>query len=149
MSISPEVLQQDLASRGYPRLLPWVLTSYAALDWPWLLNNAKLRNAQNRSGYVVHLARQVAAAQGNDAVVRKLSSWEEDLEAAGLAKECALWGGHAAARAIVAEKRSPEAGGPLEYPYRPHAWAIALCGPLKDLLNLGGLDSIVLANVGG
>src|ERR1700684_3768447 len=86
-AVSPDKLQQTLASLGYPgfehvrtraprnpaevvltavlnrdldtrlvEALPWVLSTYADLNWGWLRDQAKLRNAQNRLGYLVHLA---------------------------------------------------------------------------------------------
>ena len=40
--------------------LPWVLRTYPDLNWEWLRDRVKLHNAQNRLGYVVHLAEQHA-----------------------------------------------------------------------------------------
>lgn len=40
--------------------LPWVLVTYWDLDWQWLIANCKLRNLQNRLGYLVHLTQDVA-----------------------------------------------------------------------------------------
>jgi len=76
------VVQSDLDTR-LVEALPWVLSRFPDLDWCWLRDNAKLRNAQNRLGYLVHLARQVAN-------VTALSSWERDLEEARLAREGTL-----------------------------------------------------------
>jgi len=39
--------------------LPWVPLCYPDLDWTWLLSEMKLRNRQNRLGFVVGLALQV------------------------------------------------------------------------------------------
>jgi hypothetical protein len=51
------------------------------------LDNVKLRNAQNRLGYVVYLAKQVARRAE---VREKLKVWEKELEDARLAKEDTL-----------------------------------------------------------
>ncbi len=47
--------------------LPWVVLTYPHLDWPWLLREVKLRNRQNRLGFVVALANKMA--HHNDAFV--------------------------------------------------------------------------------
>jgi hypothetical protein len=83
------VVQPNLDMR-LVEALPWVASTYTDLDWNWLRDRAKLRNAQNRLGYVVHLAREAARAGGNDRVVRVLSEWERELEDARLAREDTL-----------------------------------------------------------
>jgi transcriptional regulator with XRE-family HTH domain len=120
--VSPDQLQQKLASLGYPgfehlrakaasnpaevvlrtvlksdldtrlvEALPWVLSTYTDLDWPWLRDRAKLHNAQNRLGYVVHLAEQTARAwPQRQSAVQVLSRWEAELEEARLAREGTL-----------------------------------------------------------
>jgi DNA-binding XRE family transcriptional regulator len=79
------VVKRDLDTR-LVEALPWVLSTYTDLDWAWLRNQAKLNNAQNRLGYVVHLAKQTA----NRSVVEVLSKWERELEEARLAREGTL-----------------------------------------------------------
>ena len=37
--------------------LPWLVVEYSDLDWEWLIREAKLRDLQNRLGFVVTLAR--------------------------------------------------------------------------------------------
>jgi transcriptional regulator with XRE-family HTH domain len=71
------VVQPDLDTR-LVEALPWVLTKYPDLNWEWLRDRAKLHNAQNRLGYVVHLEKHTAA------------EWKEDLDAARLAREGTL-----------------------------------------------------------
>jgi len=52
--------KEDLSPR-LTEALPWVLLRYAKeMDAQWLLREAKLRNLQNRLGFVVALARKVA-----------------------------------------------------------------------------------------
>jgi hypothetical protein len=70
--------------------LPWLLVTFVDLDWNWLLDQAKLANAQNRLGYLVGLARQLAEQRGESTTVARLAAVEEELEEARLAKEDTL-----------------------------------------------------------
>jgi len=81
------VVKQDLDTR-LVEALPWVLSRYTDLNWAWLRDRAKLRNAQNRLGYLVHVAGQTARALPD--TVRVLSGWESELEEARLAREGTL-----------------------------------------------------------
>ncbi len=84
------VVKRDLDTR-LVEALPWVLTTYTDLNWEWLRDRAKLQNAQNRLGYVVHLARETASGLPQDGdAVKVLSTWEAELEAARLASEGTL-----------------------------------------------------------
>ena len=40
--------------------LPWLLVRYPDLDWKWLVSSAKQHDLQNRLGFVVTLARELA-----------------------------------------------------------------------------------------
>lgn len=84
------VVKRDLDTR-LVEALPWVLSSYTDLNWEWLRDRAKLMNAQNRLGYLVHLAVQTVRAipeyRDKD---RVLSKWEEELEDSRLAREGTL-----------------------------------------------------------
>jgi transcriptional regulator with XRE-family HTH domain len=80
--------QKDLDER-LVEALPWVMSKYTDLNWEYLRDQTKLRNAQNRLGYVVHLAKSVATSSDASAM-RTLSSWERDLEEARLASEGTL-----------------------------------------------------------
>jgi hypothetical protein len=71
--------------------LPWVLCTYTNLPWEWLRDRAKLKNAQNRLGYLVHLAgKLVTSMPHRPDAVSVLSKWEEELEEARLAHEGTL-----------------------------------------------------------
>ena len=84
------VVNRDLDTR-LVEALPWVLSRYTDLNWEWLRNRAKLHNAQNRLGYLVHLAEQTArAAPERHGAVQVLSRWEKELEEARLAREGTL-----------------------------------------------------------
>jgi hypothetical protein len=74
-----------------PATLPWVLKSYTDLNWEWLRDRAKLQNAQNRLGHLVHLARGTAGAlPHHGSSVNVLTGWENQLEEARLASEGTL-----------------------------------------------------------
>ena len=76
-----------------PRLaeaLPWVVWHYPALNWPWLLTKAKLHDLQNRLGFVVTLARQVAERQDQPETAAALATVEAQLERSRLAREDTL-----------------------------------------------------------
>ncbi|HMD48806.1 MAG TPA: helix-turn-helix transcriptional regulator [Bryobacteraceae bacterium] len=84
------VVKRDLDTR-LVEALPWVLTTYAGLNWKWLRDRAKLHNVQNRLGYLVHLAGETASAlPERRGAVQTLSRWENELEAARLAGEGTL-----------------------------------------------------------
>jgi transcriptional regulator with XRE-family HTH domain len=76
-----------------PRLseaLPWVVWQYPDLDWTWLVTRAKLHDLQNRLGFVVGLAREVAERKGPAATAQVLASAEGRLEQSRLAREDTL-----------------------------------------------------------
>lgn len=83
------VVQSDLDAR-LVEALPWVMAEFPDLNWCWLRDNAKLRNVQNRLGYVVHLAKEVANKAKSAPNLEALSAWERDLEEARLARESTL-----------------------------------------------------------
>jgi transcriptional regulator with XRE-family HTH domain len=84
------VVKSDLDTR-LVEALPWVLSAYTDLNWEWLRDRAKLHNAQNRLGYLVHLATQTARVLPEHAgAAQILSRWENDLEEARLAREGTL-----------------------------------------------------------
>jgi transcriptional regulator with XRE-family HTH domain len=70
--------------------LPWVALQYPHLDWAWLLRELKVRNRQNRLGFVVSLAEKMARLLSRDRVVKVLEPVLRDLEDARLVKEDTL-----------------------------------------------------------
>jgi transcriptional regulator with XRE-family HTH domain len=66
--------------------LPWLVLRYSKLDWTWLVRELKLRNRQNRLGFVVALAMRL---HRKDAF-HSLEGVLRELEAARLAKEDTL-----------------------------------------------------------
>jgi transcriptional regulator with XRE-family HTH domain len=84
------VVNRDLDVR-LVEALPWVLSTYTDLNWEWLLDRAKLNNAQNRLGYLVHLAEQTARTlPERRRAIQVLCRWENELEEARLAREGTL-----------------------------------------------------------
>lgn len=70
--------------------LPWVLATFPNLDWNWLVDRARLANRQNRLGYLVMLASQVAEWSANATAVVKLADVLRRVEEARLVKEDTL-----------------------------------------------------------
>jgi transcriptional regulator with XRE-family HTH domain len=57
---------EDLPARSV-EALPWLPLAFPNLSWDWLLREAKLRNRQNRLGFILDLAQQAAErAQKHD-----------------------------------------------------------------------------------
>jgi hypothetical protein len=85
-----EALDSDDLESRVTEALPWLAWSYPYLNWDWLTANAKLRDRQNRLGYVVELARQAAERGGNTRLQEELASVVAKLEPCRLAKEDTL-----------------------------------------------------------
>jgi len=100
----------DLETR-LAEALPWVAWQYPGLDWTWLLNRVKVGDLQNRLGFVVSLAKQVASSKGDHAAVSALAAVEQRLERARLVREDTLCreGMPQAERRWLGTARSPEA----------------------------------------
>jgi len=81
--------QPDLDSR-LVEALPWLTYTYAEMDWDWLVRNAKLRDRQNRLGYVVTLARKLAKEGTDSERLEKLVDSQSLLERSRLAGEDTL-----------------------------------------------------------
>ncbi len=84
------LLQPNLEVR-LSEALPWVVLAYPDLDWQWLVDHSKLHDVQNRLGFVVALARAVAARSVDfSGAVEGLAAVEQQLEHARLAREDTL-----------------------------------------------------------
>ncbi len=70
--------------------LPWLVGKYHNLDWEWLIREAKVRDVQNRLGFIVMLARQVAEKRGDIVAAGRLHQVEEILDRARLVREDTL-----------------------------------------------------------
>lgn len=84
------LLQDDLETR-LAEALPWVLLTYPDLDWVWLVRHAKLHDAQNRMGFLVAVAKDLATGRPEfESAFTQLSAIEQQLERARLAREDTL-----------------------------------------------------------
>jgi hypothetical protein len=81
--------QPELEARTV-EALPWLLLRYWDLDPAWLVREAKLRDLQNRLGFVVSLAREVAACEGDGPRRAALQALEAALDRSRLAREDTL-----------------------------------------------------------
>lgn len=70
--------------------LPWVLVRYPYLDWPWLLREAKADDLQNRMGFLLGVARELAELRGDEGTAHKLAEQERALEGSRLQREDAF-----------------------------------------------------------
>jgi hypothetical protein len=67
-----------------------VLLKYPDLDWAWLLREAKVDDLQNRLGFLVSVARQLAEFRGETETAKKLTEQEQTLEGSRLLREGAF-----------------------------------------------------------
>jgi transcriptional regulator with XRE-family HTH domain len=70
--------------------LPWLALAYADMDWDWMVHNAKLLDRQNRLGFVVALASQLASKSADSRRVGRLREYMGVLERSRLVKEDTL-----------------------------------------------------------
>jgi transcriptional regulator with XRE-family HTH domain len=70
--------------------LPWLISSFPELDWPWLLDTARLNDLQNRLGFITSVARQVAERRGETDKAALLARNGALLEQSRLAREDTL-----------------------------------------------------------
>lgn len=70
--------------------LPWLAWHDRDLDWDWLIERVKVADLQNRLGFVVRLAKQVAMRKGDRAAVAVLAGVEDRLERSRLVREDTL-----------------------------------------------------------
>ncbi len=85
-----EALDSDDLDARVTEALAWLPLAYPHLNWDWLTANAKLRDRQNRLGFVVELARQAAEKGGSSQVGEELAARVAKLESSRLAKEDTL-----------------------------------------------------------
>ena len=70
--------------------LPWLALAYADMDWDWVVQNAKLLDRQNRLGFVVTLASQLASKSSEPHRSGRLREYLGVLERSRLVKEDTL-----------------------------------------------------------
>ena len=89
--------------------LPWLALAYLDMDWDWLVRNAKLHDRQNRLGFAVSLARDVAGTTHDNRRAQELQQRAQLLEGSRLAREDTFCHDSmtAAERAWLRQSRSP------------------------------------------
>ena len=106
-----DALERDDLEARVVEALPWLVLKYWPLDQAWLLREVKLRDLQNRLGFVVTLARGLEERRGDGDKAAALAQMEAQLERSRLAREEPL--GRAslpeAERRWLADHRSAEA----------------------------------------
>jgi transcriptional regulator with XRE-family HTH domain len=85
-----EALDSDDLDSRVTEAMAWLPLAYPNLNWDWLTANAKLRDRQNRLGFVVALARQAAERDGSPQLEQELATRVAKLEPSRLAKEDTL-----------------------------------------------------------
>jgi transcriptional regulator with XRE-family HTH domain len=80
-------LQVDALEPRLAEALPWLVNRYPDLDWSWLLPRVKANDRQNRLGFVVSLARQLAEKREESGRAEALRSVEATLERSRLVRE--------------------------------------------------------------
>jgi transcriptional regulator with XRE-family HTH domain len=83
-------LDQDSLDRRVVEALPWLAYTHPGMDWEWLTRNAKLNDRQNRLGFVVDLAEEVAQKAGDASRRKSLSQNKAQIERSRLAREDTL-----------------------------------------------------------
>lgn len=81
--------QPDLDARVV-EALPWMTCAYVDMDWDWLVGRAKQHDRQNRLGFVVTLAAELAERSGDSSRSKKLNRYRELLDRSRLVREDTL-----------------------------------------------------------
>lgn len=90
--------------------LPWLVLNHVDMDWQWVLDQARVRNLQNRVGFVLSLAQQLALRLNRKQEANKLGTMQQALEESRLAKEDAFSGSLTEAeKRWLREQRSEDA----------------------------------------
>ena len=88
--VTLEAVSDDDLDGRVAEAMPWVLERYPDLDWKSLVTYAKVRDVQNRLGFLVTLARELAEARSNAEAAVKLKDVEKELERSKLTAETTL-----------------------------------------------------------
>ena len=76
----------DLETRSAAGLT-WLVLNGEHMNWQWVIDQARVRNLQNRVGFVLSLARQLAISLGRTQRASDLARWERVVEQSRLARE--------------------------------------------------------------
>jgi hypothetical protein len=103
-----DALDRDNLDARVVEALPWLPLRYPQMNWPWLVAQVKLRNRQNRLGFIVNLSARAAVLRAQRSIARSLYQVVAELRKARLAKDdtlCQAWW-PPSQRRYVHEKRS-------------------------------------------
>jgi len=78
-------LSKDDLEPRVAEALPWLALRCRDADWNWVIHETKLRDEQNRLGFVLTLARELAQQKGDAVTADTLLSLEHRLERCKLA----------------------------------------------------------------
>jgi len=78
-------LEKDDLEQRVAEALPWLVLKFHDLNWEWVMREAKLRDLQNRLGFVVTLARELAGRGADSVVASQLLAAETRLQRSKLA----------------------------------------------------------------
>jgi len=74
----------------HPAILDGQRVRYPDLDWNWLFREAKVDDLQNRLGFLVSVARELAELRGEKETAQQLAEQEQTLEGSRLQREDAF-----------------------------------------------------------
>ena len=80
-------LDKSALDRRVAEALPWLVLRYWEMDWDWVLREAKLRDLQNRLGFTLLLAKELAVQKQRSEAARRLSTVEQELRRSQLVRE--------------------------------------------------------------
>jgi transcriptional regulator with XRE-family HTH domain len=83
-------IDQDVLDRSVVEALPWLVVKYVDLDWQWVLRNAKVFDGQNRLGFVVDVAEDLAKGLGEVERKGELQEMKRMIEWSRLVREDTL-----------------------------------------------------------
>jgi hypothetical protein len=78
-------LSKDNLEPRAAEALPWLVLRYHDMDWDWVVREAKLNDAQNRLGFAVTLARELAERNQETVTAKELLAAENRLKLSKLA----------------------------------------------------------------
>ena len=85
----PAFDQPDLDTRVV-EALPWLASVYSDMDWEWLTRQAKLNDRQNRLGFAVALAAELANKADDPVRSQRLAEHRAELDRSRLVREDTL-----------------------------------------------------------
>lgn len=80
-------LSENKLDRRTAESLPWLVLHFADMDWDWVFRESKVRDLQNRLGFTLTLARELAEKKSQEGAAVRLREQEAKLRPSLLAKE--------------------------------------------------------------